>query len=364
MWILLLSLLFTAEAKRELWARVSDRDGYKIEANCFFSGHQPLFFQSGLLLRVNCYGETDLYSQLLLIQKNAPTQILHRSKLGNLLSEPATDGELIFVSEYNEAGTRALYQITNQSIQTITLPKSLLMLQGLSVSQGHLVARFQDRDGFSQQSIWANQNWIASSQREVSFYFQSQGSRQLMLQKIRRGSGELDESRPDEVVISLDGGVSFEVILRDRDADPMSPFLSFWNFSVVNLDRWVVIAKTERGEVAITGLGKKILNTISLYSQFESLDFWPAAIDSEGALYLRAKRMGVHGLWRVNQTIDLILTSGDTFRGDQDTQRVRFQTPFYNAPMIERNRLFIGVGVEDFNSSTFLGQALIEVLIP
>jgi len=60
----------------------------------------------------------------------------------------------------------------------------------------------------------------------------------------------------------------------------------------------------------------------------------------------------------------LILRSGDTFQGDQDLQRVRNETPFYTAPMIDRNRLFIGVGVEDFNSSTFLGQALIEVLIP
>ncbi len=364
MWILIFSLFFTAHAKRELWARVSDRDGFKIEANCFFSGHLPQLYQSGLLLRVNCYGESDLYSQLLFIQKNAPTQTLIRSRLGNLLSEPVTDHQNIFVSEYNEAGTSALYQVTLSTIQNIPLPKNLRMLQGLSVSQGKVLARFQDHDGLSQQSLWLQSSWMPSSQREVSFYFQPQASQSLVLQKIRRGKGELDESRPDEIVISLDGGESFEVILQDRDADPSSAYLSFWNFSVVHFDRWVIIARTLQGEVAITGRGKKIIQTISLSSEFESLDFWPSAIDQHGQVYLRGKRQGLHGLWRVGASVDLILRSGDTFQGDQDLQRVRNETPFYTAPMIDRNRLFIGVGVEDFNSSTFLGQALIEVLIP
>ena len=128
MWILLFSLLFTAEAKRELWARVSDRDGHKIGANCYFSGHQPQLFQAGLLLRVNCYGESDLYSQLLYIQKKSSTQELLRSRPGSLLSEPVTDGLNIFVSEYNEAGTTALTHLTLSSQQTIALPHNLRFL--------------------------------------------------------------------------------------------------------------------------------------------------------------------------------------------------------------------------------------------
>ena len=364
MWILLFSLLFTAEAKRELWARVSDRDGFKIPANCFFSGHQPQLFQTGLLLRVNCYGESDLYSQLLFIQKNFPTQTLHRSRPGNLLTEPVRDQQNIFVSEYNEAGTSALYHLTLSTIQTIPMPKNLRQLQGLSVSQGKLLVRFQDHDGLSQQSLRIHSSWTPSSQREVSFYFQPQASESVVLQKIRRGQGELDESRPDEIVISSDGGESFEVILQDRDADPTSAYLSFWNFSVVNQERWVVIASTQQGEVAVTGIGNKIVKTIPLSSEFESLDFWPSAIDQQGLVYLRGKRQGVHGLWRVGSSVNLLLRSGDTFQGDQDTQRIRSETPFYNAPMIDQNRLFIAVGVEDFNSSTFLGQALIEVLMP
>lgn len=244
------------------------------------------------------------------------------------------------------------------------MPKSLRLLQGLSVSQGKLLVRFQDHDGLSQQSLWMQSSWIPSSQREVSFYFQPQASESVLLQKVRRGSGELDESRPDEIVISFDGGESFEVVLQDRDADPSSPYISFWNFSVVNQERWVVIARTQQGEVAVTGLGNKIVKTFPLSSEFESLDFWPSAIDQQGLVYLRGKRQGVHGLWRVGSSVELILRSGDTFQGDQDTQRLREETPFYNAPMIDQNLLFIAVGVEDFNSSTFLGQALIEVLIP
>jgi hypothetical protein len=364
MWILLFSLLFTAEAKRELWARVSDRDGFKVPANCFFSGHQPLLFQAGLLLRVNCYGESDLYSQLLYIQKNAPTQTLYRTRSGNLLSEPVRDHQNIFVSEYNEAGTTALYQLTLSSIQNIPMPKNLRMLQGLSLSQGKLLARFQIHSGESQQSLWAQGIWSASSQRNVSFYFQPQASSQVVLQKVRRGSGELNESRPDEIVISMDGGESFEVVLQDRDADPSSAYLSFWNFSVVNGERWVVIARTAQGDVAVTGLGRKITQVILLSKDFESLDFWPPAIDLQGQVYLRAKRQGVHGLWRVGSSVDLLLSSGDTFQGDQDIQRLREETPFYNAPMIDQNRLLMAVGVEDFNSATFLGQALIEVLLP
>jgi hypothetical protein len=364
MWILLLSLLISAEAKRELWARVSDRDGHKIAANCFFSGHQPQLFQAGLLLRVNCYGESDLYSQLLYIQKKSSTQELLRSRPGSLLSEPVTDGQNIFVSEYNEAGTTALNLLTLRSQQTIVLPQNLRFLQGLSLSQGKLLARFQDQNGESQQSLWTQGTWSASSQRDVSFYFQPQASSQVVLQKVRRGSGELDESRPDEIVISLDGGESFEVVLQDRDADPSSAYLSFWNFSVVNQERWVVIARTQQGEVAVTGLGRKVTQVIMLSKDFESLDFWPPAIDLQGQVYVRAKRQGVHGLWRVGSAVELILCSGDAFQGDQDTQRVRSETPFYNAPMIDQNRLFMAVGVEDFNSSTFLGQALIEVLLP
>lgn len=364
MWIFLLSLLLNAEAKRVLWARVSDRDGHKIPANCFFSGHQPVLHQAGLLLRVNCYGESDLYTQLLWIQKSAPTQEILRSKWGSLLSEPVSDGTSIFISEYNEAGTRQLYRIAAGQVQNFSLPKGVQQLQGLSISQNILLARFQNQQGHSKQAFFKDGQWQELFERDVSFYFQPQASSKLVVQKIRRGAGDLSENQPDEIQLSTDGGATFQTVIKDRDSDVNSEYLSFWNFSVVNGEWWLVIARTLEGDVAIVGRGEQISHRHKLSGLFEKLDFWPGAIDLQGRVYLRAQRLGVHGLWRVGSSPELILRSGDTFQGDQDLQRVRQDTPFYNAPMIDQNRLFIGVGVEDFNSSTFLGQALIEVLIP
>lgn len=360
--ILFISLLLNpAHSKRELIARVSDRDGFKIEANCFFSGNQPVLYQSGLLLRVSCYGGEDLYSQLLFISSTAQTKVLVQSSPDHLLSEPVTNGREIYVSEFNAAGTKALYLLNDQGVLNIKMPSHVQMVRGLALSSETLIMRYQDQSGLSQQVLLVNSQWLFQNEKQVSFYFQPAASESLVVQKVRLGSqGELAESQPDEIRLSSDGGLNFKTVLQDQDADSTSAILSFWNFSVVNGNRWVVIARTSQGNVAITGEGSKT-QWISL-DEFEKIDFFPPAIDGEGRVYLRATLRRVSGLWRVGAKTELILRAGDTLQGERDMLRVRPE--IYNAPYLQGQRLFLGVGVEDFNSSTFVGQALVELSIP
>lgn len=361
--IILLSCLWCIESfaeKRIFWSRASDRDGFPTSAACYFSGQSPVNFQNDLLLIYNCYGEENTKSQLWKLSLKGEHQLILESQNGNLFSGLRALKDEFYLSEFNGGGTKTLWRF-QQGLKKIALPSTVNMVQDLAVlGPQKLWLRYTDHFGVQAHAIVNQEQWDLLETNDVSYFFSAASNEKLMVQKVRLGeSGEIAESRPDEIRIGLAPDYKMKAILKDKDADPTSEFLSFRNFSVVQDEYWTVIAKTQKGDVAVVGknLDFKIL---PLYEEFESIDFWPPAITPQGGLVIRGKSNGVNGLWLINSKTHLILRSGDTVMTDKGLARLT-ESLFYNHPVARGSSILIGVGVEHFDTDTFLGQALIEV---
>ena len=341
-----------------LRSRASDIDGFPASAMCFFSNNEMGIHQAELVLHFTCVGE-DLHDELWIGSR----QLIHSSS-GRLFNTAISDGTHVFVTEYDEFSTRVLWKIENEKTTAFELPAAWGDVQIHSVvSRGHdhILFTMTDSQGLNVQGEWCSGEWRINTSRGVSYFFDAAASDQLITQKVRLGAPrEWSEERPDAIEISLAPNFIPQIVVRDQQSDPQSPYLGFYNFTVVNASRWAVFAKTERGPVAIVGY-RLNWREIPLYSFFSSVDFWPPAITESGKFVLRAKHNdGTYGLWIFeNEQPRLLLKAGDQVHTDRGLGQMS-DTLFYNAPMAFRESVFIGVGLEQNASRESLGQGIIE----
>lgn len=361
LYLSLLALSLPLWAKRELILRASDVDGFPARPLCFISNNKMSTHQGVLLVKYTCLDGEDVSSELWLMDKT-PKRLL-QSESGNLLSDPTSSGEDIFIVEFNEGGSAHLWQLGLQVVAH-KIPFEIQFIHDLvSIGVEQLKMRTTSIDGLVLQWSWHKGVWKKAADRGVSYYFSPGHSSELILQKQRLGlEGEWDESQPD--IISLAQAPDFipQVIAQDRDSDPSSKFLGFSNFSIVNGNRWLAIARTEEGDVALIGHGDKYY-TRSLAEHFRSLDFWQPALTSDGRVVVRGStHAGEYGLWILEEKPRVLLKMGDTLMTDQGLARVG-NILFYNAPLVIGEKVYIGVGLEDFSWGSPLGQGIVALSI-
>ncbi|MBY0515932.1 MAG: hypothetical protein K2P81_03415 [Bacteriovoracaceae bacterium] len=356
-----ITLSFSAYSqKRELIVRASDVDGFPAQSNCFFSNNKMASHLEGLIVQYTCFGEEEIFSELWWV-KNKTYKKLFKTQAGNLLTSAVSDGESVFSVEFNEGGSVVLHQhdlITHT--QHKINPNFPTIHDLAALSKNHLWLRYTDQNGVIQEASFENGHWNTFNNRGVSYFFGASSNQKIMLQKVRLGErGDLNESQPDEIQIRLAPDFIPQTVLRDRDSDPNSLYLSFRNFSVVQDEYWSVMAKTENGEVLLIGKGLQ-LSTLNLSKHFREIDFWPWALTLEGTPILRAKNhQGVHALWIIeNDSPRILLTLEDTVENAQVGD-----TLFYNAPLVMNERAYIGVGLKEFGGTTPLGQGILGLSI-
>lgn len=358
--VALLLALFSFAAlaeKRQLIARASDVDGFPARANCFFSNNKMVPHAGDLLIHYTCFSEGDMHAEIWSVGKTQ-SRLLFKSRSGNLFSAPLSLGASVFVLEFNEGGTVGFFEF-NQQLIIHPLPKGFDQLHDLAQIGGKVWAR-GSQNGVMQALTFDGVKWTVESARGVSYFFSAASSPEIFLQKVRLGeAGELNESQPDLMLLGVDGVM--HVALADRNADPKSKYLGFWNFSVVLGSKWLAIARTEKGDVAVVGdtLSK---SEIELFLHFKSIDAWPAALTSDGAVIIRGESWaGVKGLWKSEADgFKLILTHEDTLMTDLGLAVVG-ETLFYNAPVADTKRVYIGVGLREFGGRTPLGQGVVGI---
>ncbi len=286
------------------------------------------------------------------------TQLVFKSRPGNLFSAPLSLASSVFVIEFNEGGSVGFFEFNGQLTQH-PLPKGFDQLHDLASFSGKVWAR-GSQNGVMQALTFDGVKWTVESARGVSYFFSASSSLEIFLQKVRLGdAGELGEGQPDLMLLGIDGVM--HVALSDRDADPQSKYLGFWNFSVVQGSKWLAIARTEKGEVAV--IGDKLSKTeIELFKHFKTLDAWPAALTADGSVIIRGESWtGIKGLWKSEAGgFRLILTHEDTLMTDLGLAVVG-ETLFYNAPVADTERVYIGVGLREFGGRTPLGQGVIGI---
>jgi len=235
---------------------------------------------------------------------------------------------------------------------------------GAGLGAGQLLLRATDARGEMRELLWRATGLQTLSERGVSYYFTAAASSELVVQKNRLGlSRQWDESRPDVIEVRRAPEFRPQVVLADRDADPASPYLGFWNFSVVQGSQWCVIARRAEGEVAVIGDGRT-LREVPLYQHFARLDFFPPALTSDGVLVVRAERAGVHALWAIAPQGEPreLLRLGDTVVTDLGVAIL--QNSLFVTPLVAQGQsVALGVSLQEMGSQTHWGQGMLKILV-
>lgn len=361
LYLALFALSLPLWAKRELILRASDVDGFPARPLFFISNNKLNAHHGALLVNYTCLDGDDVSSELWLMEQT-PKRLL-QGQSGNLLTDPVSSGELIFIVEFNEGRSTTLWQLGDEVIAH-KIPAEIQSIHHImSVGDSHLRMHITTIEGDLLQWQWFRGKWQKLTETGASYYFTPGQSQELILQKIRLGNqGDWDESQPDIIALSQAPNFNPIVVAQDRDSDPNSDFLGFSNFCIVNGKRWLAIARTERGDVALIGDGESY-RTRSLSEHFRSLDFWQPALTRDGRVIVRATtHAGEYGLWILEDSPRALLRMGDTLMTDLGLARVG-KTLFYNAPLVMGEKVFVGVGLEEFSWGTSLGQGIIALSI-
>ena len=361
LYLSLMALSLPLWAKRELILRASDVNGFPARPLCFISNNKLNTHQGVLLVKYTCLDGDDVSSELWLMEQT-PKRLL-QGQSGNLLTDPVSSGDLIFIVEFNEGRSTTLWQLGSEVIAHKIPPEIQSIHHLMSVGDSHLKMHITTIEGDAFQWQWLRGKWQKLVETGVSYYFTPGQSPELILQKKRLGNeGDWDESQPDVISLAQAPDFTPKVIAQDRDSDPSSKFLGFSNFCTVNGSRWLAIARTELGDVALIGQGDQF-HTRSLAEHFRSLDFWQPALTRDGRVIVRATTHGGdYGLWILEDKPRALLRMGDTLMTDLGLARVG-KTLFYNAPLVIGEKVYIGVGLEEFSWGTSLGQGIVALSI-
>lgn len=338
-----------------VWA--SDQGGYPAEAMCFFSNSEMVIHQDGILAKYTCLGKEDIYGEVWYVGPDKKNKLLLRSQLGHLIGDTISRYDKVFMTEFDEGQTIALWEHDLQTPKKHELPAFLKrsMIQDIAFFKGtSLWMRIKGPDGLYQEGVFDQGQWSLLPERGVSFHFASTQTESFIAQVVRLGApGETEESRPDYIQIRRAPEYKAELILGDKDSDPASPFKSFRNIMSSQGKYWFIIARTDEGEVAIRGEGLSY-EVIPLYKQFKTLDYWQGTLLNDGSMILRGTlHDGTKGLWLVKENSPMpIIVSTDSLEVSEGTFSIS-NSMFYNAPISDGTHVFIGLGIQNVAQGIF-----------
>lgn len=354
--VILLSQSFALAAnKPEMVVFASDQGGYPAKSLCFFSNNYMVPHPQGLLVQYTCLGGPDINSELWLIN-NQPVNI-GVSTMGNLFTEPFLRGSDIYFFEYNEFETIALWIYKDGVLTSQKIPAALKdsHVHDLALVGNDFYFRYTkhkvDEHG---EGIYTN-GFTILPQRGPTFFWKSASNGEIMLQKTLLTSGEAIELRTR-------ANHSPVVILKDRKADPSSPFILLRNQFALRGNRWATITKTDKGFTLIRGVNESY-TTEDLSTLFKDIQYWPPAMADDGEIFFRGTDLaGQFALWGYKDgNKRLIIGSNEELDLGGESLITSSKSLLYNPPAIdEKGNLFIGVGLRTPGAIGDVGQGILK----
>ncbi len=340
----------------KLVAVATDSGGFPAKALCFFSNNYMVPHPDGLLVQYTCLGGPDLNSEIWLLSEKP--QNIGVSEMGNLFTEPFVRGKSIYFFEYNEFKTLALWIFKEGVLSSQKLPPEL---QSSHVHDFALVGdtfyfRYTDRAaGNHGEGIYTDSFKILPA-RGPEFFWKSASNGTIMLQKTKLASGEVVELRTKDNHNPV-------VILRDRNADPASPFLTLRNQFATHGNRWASFTKTVSGLSLIRGENGKY-SVEDLSKLFKDAQYWPPALSSDGEVIFRGTDINDQfALWGYKNGVKrLVLGSNQEISVESETVITSSRSLLYNPPVFDREgNLYIGVGLRSPDDSADFGQGILSL---
>lgn len=240
----------------------------------------------------------------------------------NLFAEGVTDG--LFTLDGDSLEVKQIYNPQNSEIAYYTFPQIL--------SDGRVYFRGTTEDNartfflFNEKLITILKEDTEAYGKKSSYLFKlSLNERGEMAFKRRIGeAGEWDESKGDEILLltpKSNNQYDSKVIARDRDMDPESAFLGFYNTTSIS----------QSGMVAFTGILADSKKAVILYKDgalknlandksediLEIEAFTPKVNDSGNVLFRAKDKNGKRGLYLANtEGIKRLIGEGDQVMTD------------------------------------------------
>lgn len=344
-----------AGTEPRLIAFASDQGGYPAKALCYFSNNYMNPHPQGLLVLYTCLGGPEINSEIWLV--NESSKHIGTSAFGNLFSEPFVRGEEIFFFEFNEFETLKFYKFSAGRLSELPLPSEFKSthLHELTLIGDKFFFRWTNHQTGEHGEGVYDGNFRVLPSRGVSFFWKPATNGEIMIQKTKLDSGEVVELRS--------GNKEPIVILKDRKADPSSPFLYLRNQFGLSGSKWATIATTETGLTLVMGEGSNF-KTEDLSAHFKDIQHWAPALSSDGEIIFRGTDHNKEfALWGFKNGIKRrVLGSGLEIVEGTETVITSSRALLYNSPVFDASgKLFIGVGLRSPESSVDVGQGVVEL---
>jgi hypothetical protein len=192
--------------------------------------------------------------------------------------------------------------------------------------------------------------------RGIEFFWKPAANGKIMLQKTKLASGEAVELRRED-------NAQPQVIMKDRKADPASPFLVLRNQFALLGTQWATIAVTDSGLTLVRG-NDAAFTTEDLSTLFKDIQYWTPALATDGEVIFRGTdKSGEFALWGYKDGVKRrIVGSGMEIVEGTETLVTSSRSLLYNSPVFDSaGNLFIGVGLRAPESSVDLGQGVLQL---
>jgi hypothetical protein len=320
---------------------------------CF--GSEPLLAADGLYL--GCQSDKG-YSMLR--WRPEFEEIIHSQH--GYFSHPLEVRGVVSWYEFDVNGPKVLFETTNGKLTTAELKKlgnSFARADAFTpIKNNSYVYRLQGED--KTLNLWRNHEVSHLFEKNVSHIFPPVSSWEgHFLIKVREN--HLNENAPDELLL-WDG--KFKSVLKDKDADPSSPWLSFRHQYALDGSAIAFIARDEKGE-GLFILNDRLTEVARTGREVLSFDYFSPKMRNGVLVFRGVDHQKRKAVWVFsNGKLSRLLTQGDTVLTDKGVAQVNYQSQdaiFYGAPTVGAyGEIVLQATLTDKESDSLLGIGLLK----
>lgn len=280
-------------------------------------------------------------------------------------SKPQEVNGVVSWYEFNEGGLNRAFETRGGMVHQVTLknlgPYSALIDSFLPVKNNFYIYRLQDES--RQILIWKNHQTQVLFNSDSYIFPPVTSVEGNFIAKIRKY--HLGEDAPDELMY-WDG--QFRTILKDRDADINSRWVSFRHQYALDKQELAFIGVDSTGEGIFLLKGKQLIEVARAGRHLKSFDYFSPKLRNGILAFRGVDHQNRKAVWVYEgSNLRKLITQGDVVQTDKGPARVDYQSQdalFYGAPGIgprgeiyqqatltaaeDRNTL-LGIGLLKFN---------------
>lgn len=252
-----------------------------------------------------------------------------------VFSKPFEVNGVVSWHEFNEGGLGRAFETKGGKVQSVMLknlgPISALIDSFLAVKNNYYIYRLQDES--KQILIWKNHQTQVLFNSDSYIFPPSTSVEGNFITKIRKH--HLGESAPDELLY-WDG--QFRTILKDRDSDINSRWVSFRHQYALDKQELAFIATDSLGEGIFLLKGNTLIEVARAGRHLKSFDFFSPKLRNGVLAFRGVDHQNKKALWVYEgSNLRKLITQGDIIQTDKGPARVDYQSQdalFFGAPGI------------------------------